>query len=382
VIIRDYLRYQTGEGMVPIPVREYHQMAGRAGRPGLDPYGEAVLIAKDAHALQSLAEHYVNSLPEDVTSRCNTRAALCSHVLSLVATGFAASREEILRFMDRTLLAYQKKSRGPLVGHVDRILEWLSGAEMLAVLPGHLSATEYGSLVSRLYLDPRSAEMILQALSRATDYSDTGLLQLLCSTPDMLTLYVRQGDIPVLDRFVGEHGEELWLDVPMEDEDACERFYRSLKTAMVLQDWAGEVGEAMICERYGINPGDIYGLTEGVGWLLHAAARLSRAFAPDHAAPVAAMETRMKYGVKPELLPLVSLRGVGRVRARRLFNQGITTPQAVAAAGQDVLTPLLGRAVAAQVLAGIAARGKRHGEAGGEDPSVPVDAQTRFSEGG
>ena len=382
VIIRDYLRYQTGEGMVPIPVREYHQMAGRAGRPGLDPYGEAVLIAKDAHALQSLAEHYVNSPPEEVSSRCTSRAAICGHVLSLVATGFAASREEILRFMDRTLLAYQKKSRGPLVGHVDRILEWLSGAEMLAVLPGHLSATEYGSLVSRLYLDPRSAEMILQALSRATDYSDTGLLQLLCSTPDMLTLYVRQGDIPVLDRFVGEHGEELWLDVPMEDEDACERFYRSLKTAMVLQDWAGEVGEAMICERYGINPGDIYGLTEGVGWLLHAAARLSRAFAPDHAAPVAGMETRVKYGVKPELLPLVSLRGVGRVRARRLFNQGITTPQAVAAAGQDVLTPLLGRAVAAQVLAGIAARGKRHGEAGGEDPSVPVDAQTRFSEGG
>ncbi|MDD1646202.1 MAG: hypothetical protein LUP93_07895, partial [Methanomicrobiales archaeon] len=123
-------------GMQPIPVREYHQMAGRAGRPGLDPYGEAVLIAKDAIALQSLAEHYVNSAPEDVSSRCTTRAALCTHVLSLVATGFASSREEILRFMDGTLLAYQKKSRGPLERHVDRILEWLTGVEMLTCLPG------------------------------------------------------------------------------------------------------------------------------------------------------------------------------------------------------------------------------------------------------
>ncbi|MDD1660291.1 MAG: ATP-dependent DNA helicase, partial [Methanomicrobiales archaeon] len=100
------------------------------------------------------------------------------------------------------------------------------------------------------------------------------------------------------------------------------------------------------------------------------------------AAAVAAMETRMKYGVKPELLPLVSLRGIGRVRARRLFNQGFTSPQAMAAAGQDVLTPLLGRAITAQVLSEIAARGRRRGEAGGEAAPLPPDPQTRLPGGG
>jgi helicase len=44
-IIRDLKRFSPGWGSVPIPVLEYEQMAGRAGRPSFDSFGEAICIA-------------------------------------------------------------------------------------------------------------------------------------------------------------------------------------------------------------------------------------------------------------------------------------------------------------------------------------------------
>jgi helicase len=351
VIIRDYLRYRAGEGMAPIPVREYHQMAGRAGRPRLDPYGEAVLIAKDEDAVHDLTCNYIEAPPEDVHSQCGSAKAICSHVLSLVATGFASGEGQILGFLDRTFYVHENRNRHGLEKVVERALSFLEKSEMVVRLGSEVSATELGTLVSRLYLDPRSAEAITACLAGVEKFSPVGLLHLLCSTPDMPTLYLRQADLPRLEKFLYEHEDAVWLPLPSFGEEECETFFRALKTALVLADWTDEVGEAMICERYGINPGDIYSFVESVQWLVHAASRLSSRFAPHLAGPVRDMEVRVSSGVKAELLPLVSLRGIGRVRARRLFNNGITSPAMIRDAGIDHIAPILGRGIAEQVFA-------------------------------
>ncbi|MFB6091196.1 MAG: DEAD/DEAH box helicase, partial [Halobellus sp.] len=67
VIVRDWRRYD-GEfgGMKPLDVLEVHQMMGRAGRPGLDPYGEAVLVAKNSETRDELFERYIWADPEPV----------------------------------------------------------------------------------------------------------------------------------------------------------------------------------------------------------------------------------------------------------------------------------------------------------------------------
>jgi helicase len=210
-----------------------------------------------------------------------------------------------------------------------------------------LSSTNFGTLVSKLYIDPRSAALIVGALRERERYTDLGLLQVICSTPDMPNLYVRNSDITALTRMIDDHTEDLWISLP--GEESAEAFYRALKTAMLLSDWTDELSDAKICERYSVGPGDFYGMVESVTWLLHATTELARMFASAFHTKVQEYEICMKNGSRRELLPLIRLRGVGRVRARRLFNNRMTTPDEILEHGIEEVTKILGRSVAEQI---------------------------------
>jgi len=349
VIIRDYLRFSAGEGMQPIPVSEYRQMAGRAGRPRLDPYGEAVLIAKEAEQVPELFEVYIEAEAEDVHSRIAEPTALYTHVLSLVASGFARTRGELSAFMNRSYYVHEHRQGRLMNRAVDAALEFLISAEMILEIGEHLGATELGTLVSRMYIDPRSASLIVTTLRDQSAYTDTGLLQLICSTPDMPTLYAKNADLPALSRMMEAKAEDLWLPLPT-DSDEAEEFYRAIKTAMLLSDWTDELAEEKICERYSVGPGDVFGMVENINWLLHATSQLARMFAPAFYPPIAECEICMKNGIRRELLPLIRLRGIGRVRARRLFNNGITSPEELSRHNKEDLVKILGAGIAEQVL--------------------------------
>jgi helicase len=101
-------------------------------------------------------------------------------------------------------------------------------------------------------------------------------------------------------------------------------------------------------------------MVESVNWLLHATAELSRMFAPAFHVQIREYEICMKNGIRRELLPLVKLRGIGRVRARRLFNNTITSPDAVLAAGIDAVTRIIGRGIAEQIFSQL--EGRKTGE--------------------
>jgi len=349
VIIRDYSRFSSGLGMVPIPVGEYHQMAGRAGRPHLDPYGEAVLLAKNAENVERLFETFIDAEPERIESQCVDDASLCAHILSLIATGFARDQDTLASFMERTFYFHQHPKTRSLPRLVSDAILFLTTAGMVHEGQNTLSATPLGSLVSRLYLNPCTARLILDCLQSCRAPTLIGLLHVICVSPDMQRLYLKSADSQLLRTFLFKHTDDLMLPIPFNQEEE-ELWLSGLKTALVLNDWADELSEGMIEERYGIGAGDLYNIIDSGKWLLHGTERLVSVEMPEMGGIIRTLAARVHHGVKPELLPLVALRNIGRVRARSLYNAGYPDPEAVARAGLPPIARILGEAIARQVI--------------------------------
>ncbi len=327
VIVRDWRRYDGDVGgMQPLDVLEVHQMFGRAGRPGLDPYGEAVLIANNHDEMDELFDRYVWADPEAVQSKLAAEPALRTHILATVASGFADSEDELLSFLERTLYATQTTESGRLAAVADNVLEYLERNEFLErEADGGLRATGLGHRVSQLYIDPMSAAEIIDGLRAAEDRPTAmGLFHLVARTPDMYELYLRSGDREEYTELAYERETEFLGSMPSEFEDhAFEDWLSALKTARLLEDWASELDEDDITERYGVGPGDIRGKVETAEWLLNAAERLAGELDLEFGAAIREAKKRVEYGVEDELLDLAGVRNVGRKRARRLFAAGI-----------------------------------------------------------
>ena len=98
----------------------------------------------------------------------------------------------------------------------------------------------------------------------------------------------------------------------------------------MLEYWIKEKKEQELFKEYNLAPGVLFGKTRIIEWLAYSTIELSKILGIEkHLLPSNKVSKRVKYGVKEELLALVELRGVGRVRARKLFNSGIKKPSEI-----------------------------------------------------
>ncbi|MDO8841475.1 ATP-dependent DNA helicase, partial [Methanocalculus sp.] len=360
VIINSLHRFIPGEGQVQIPVREYRQMAGRAGRPGLDPYGEAVLIGKNGDEVQELFDSFILAKAEEIDSRCAKRSVLLSRILALIASREATDHDAISRFFQGSFYAVKHANLSFLNRICTTVIRDLDEMGMAIDLGGRLEATGFGELTSKLYLDPRSAVMIADALRERDAVTPFGILHLLSATPDMFRLYLKSADGELIETVMEEREEEFLIG----QQEAVfpwlgyEEIITAIKTALVLENWINEVPIEMIAERFSIGPGDIHGLIEGIGWLIHATREICRREIPSLHTEMSELEIRLKHGVKEELLPLIRLRGIGRVRARSLFNSGYENPLALAEAGVEKIARIIGQKTAESILEQIRTGGR------------------------
>jgi len=355
VVVQDYRRYEPGYGYYPITVLEYKQMAGRAGRPRYDKTGEAILIAKTDDERDYLMESYVLAEPERIWSKLAVERILRGHVLATVAADFAHTEQGIYDFFGKTFYAYQYDPKA-IRGVIARILKFLYEEKMIEVDGNDVLATKFGRRVSELYIDPVSAVIMRDAmLNRAPLLTDISFLHMIAHMPDMFPkLRPYSNEIDELALFVDKHHDEFVVQVPDEWEERIdyEEFLGEAKLAMVMDAWIKEVTEDGIIEKFRVQPGDLYRLLSTARWLLYASHEIGALFSyKDLLKNLAELMDRVEKGVKAELLPLVRLEGIGRVRARILFNSGLRTIEDLKTAPIEKLTnlPLIGPKLAKKI---------------------------------
>jgi helicase len=229
---------------------------------------------------------------------------------------------------------------------IDKILRFLHDEEMILVVGDHILATKFGKRISELYIDPLSGVIIRDALqSKPPILTEFSLLHLVSHTPDMGPIMrPYQREMEKLAIQTEDHQQELFTTPPDQwrDHIGYAEFLGEIKTAMVMNNWIEELPEEKIIERFNVQPGDLYRTIETAKWLLHATDELSPVVAKNKEVSALSHELveRVSKGIKKELLPIVGLEGVGRVRGRIIFNAGYQTIPDLKHASIDELTNL------------------------------------------
>ncbi len=385
-IIRDTKRFGN-RGMVSIPVLEYEQMAGRAGRPGKEDYGEAIIIAKNEEDIANMFASYVHGEVEDIFSKLAVEPVLRTYILSLVATEFVKDNNSLYAFFDKTFYAHQFSDKLRLHRTLDKMIlllqEWgfleetqnsekekkteslfMPATELLKQETEKnkgrqepLIATDLGRRVSELYLDPLTAHVLIVGLEKLSknplepnDESQAfALVHLLnCSLEMMPLLRCKVIDAEIIQsRRIQQKflfTEEEFYDVSVDDFDD------TIKTTQLFVDWMSERTEDELLERYNVRPGELSIKIQKADWLLYACEELARIsnFKPTIRI-VKQLRVRVKHGVKSELLTLLHFKGIGRVRARKLFIHNIKTIKDVERATTELLVGIIGTKLAASL---------------------------------
>ena len=317
VVIRDHTRW-TSNGPQPIPVFDYEQMSGRAGRPQYDDVGYSYLIAKTMDESQNLQDFYIDGEIELTNSKLvDNKDAIYRQIIAQIASSLSKTLDELTDFFGKTLYGYQMKNNpsmslfaeDSLKFELESALEFLLQNGIIRATPEGLKTTEFGNLIAKSNYSVETAVKIKEYISQTNEINVEEFIYALCETPDLplISFKGRKSKDPVRDKL-----------------SECGLFAADIgnpeATAVSLIEWINERNEFEIENKYSVYSASTRRSAYEASHLVKFAKNTSEVLGNySHLKEYDELTARLYYGVKEDIIPLVvSVKRLGRKRARNL----------------------------------------------------------------
>lgn len=317
VAIRDTTRW-TSNGPQPIPVFDYEQMSGRAGRPQYDDVGYSYLIAKTNDEAINLQDYYIYGEIELTKSKLiENKDAIYKQIIAQIASSLSKDLDELADFFEKTLYGYQMNNNpsmslfasDSLKWELETALQFLLQNGIIRATPEGLKTTEFGNLIAKSNYAVETAVKIKEYITSMDKFNVPEFIYALSETPDLplITFKGRKNKDPVQEKM----SEMGLFAVDIGNSEA---------TTVSLIEWINERSEFEIENRYGVYSASTRRSAYEASRLVKFAKNTSEVLG-DYSMlkEYDYLSARLYYGVKEDIIPLVvGVKRLGRKRARNI----------------------------------------------------------------
>lgn len=318
VVIRDHTRW-TSNGPASIPVFDYEQMSGRAGRPQYDDVGYSYLVAKTMDEAFDLEARYVNGEIELTNSKLiDNKDSIYKQIIAQIASSLSKNLDDLNDFFGKTLYGFQMKNnpsmsmfaQDSLNWELESALEFLLQNGIIRATPEGLKTTDFGNLIAKSNYAVETAVKIKEYVSTMEKLNPAEMIYALAETPDLplISFKGRKSKDPVRDK-LSECG---LFAVDIGNPEA---------TAVSLIEWIDERNEYEIENAYNVYSASTRRSAYEASRLVKFAKNTLEVLGNySNLKDMDYLSARLYYGVKEDIIPLVvGVKRLGRKRARLLM---------------------------------------------------------------
>uniref|UniRef100_A0AAZ3SGX1 DNA-directed DNA polymerase n=1 Tax=Oncorhynchus tshawytscha TaxID=74940 RepID=A0AAZ3SGX1_ONCTS len=394
---RVIIRTPTFNGRLLDPLT-YRQMAGRAGRMGVDTEGESVLVCKEAErqkgvcllqgSLQPISSCLVKREGEGLTT------SMLRAILEIIVGGVASSPQDVRLYASCTLLAAGARydttggetGGGVREGAIEACVEWLIENELISIQregnergrggewderegaggQERYCPTHLGSATLSSSLSPPEALSIFSDLQRAmksfvldndlhtlyqitpvfAEWTTIDWYQFWCLWEGLGSSNKRVAELVGVQESFLARSVSGKLIVKTDRQRRQMAIHKRFFTTLVLQDLVNEVPLGTVATKYNCSRGQLQSLQQSASTYAGMVTVFCRRLGWHSLELLLSQyQTRLSFGVQRELVDLVRVSLLSATRARTLYDQGLATVAQLARAKVTEVEKALRKAV-------------------------------------